>query len=392
MTETTAQAMTPDALRDVIRRLAEREDADFPILSVYLDVRGEAASGGNPTQPASLTVLRDRLRQIEETYTPHEPDHESVVTDIERIGTFVDQEREPATQGLAIFASTALGLWEVVEAGAPFTDSVSSGPTADLFQLARLLDEHETAVVALLEADGGRLFVTRTGGLEEIDESVDRGQGPRRRRPGGWSQARYQRRADKEITDFLKDMTTAIEELVNAEETRRLVIVGDEILVPQLAEGLSPATLNRVEEVAQVPSRTNLDEIDDVVQPILQRFEADEGATVADQILGLVRGGGLAVTGIRQTRRMLELGAVDTLAVVGLPGEPPERTEGQDVRALQDREEIQAEEAAPGVDLDDRNELVRLAALTSATVQVVDEHQGLERAGGVGALLRYRPG
>lgn len=61
-------------------------------------------------------------------------------------------------------------------------------------------------------------------------------------------------------------------------------------------------------------------------------------------------------------------------------------------RALQDREEIAAEEAAPGVDLDDRNELVRLAALTSATVQVIEDHPGLERAGGVGALLRYRPG
>jgi peptide subunit release factor 1 (eRF1) len=368
--------MTPDALRDVIRRLAEREDADFPILSVYLDVRGETASGGNPTQPASLTVLRDRLRQIEETYTPHDPDHESVAADIERIQAFVDQERDPATQGLAIFASTALGLWEVVEAGVPFTDSVSAGPIADLFQLARLLDEHETAVVALLEADGGRLFVTRTGGLEEVDASIDRGQGPRRRRPGGWSQSRYQRRADKEITDFLKDMTAAIEELVTAEETRRLVIVGDEILVPQLAEGLSATTMQRVEEVAQVPSRTSPDEVDEVVRPILERFEAEEGGTIADQILGLVRGGGLAVTGTRETRRMLEAGAVDTLAVVGLPGEPPERTAGQDVRALQDREEVAAEDAAPGVDLDDRNELVRLAALTSATVQVVEAHPG----------------
>jgi hypothetical protein len=37
-----------------------------------------------------------------------------------------------------------------------------------------------------------------------------------------------------------------------------------------------------------------------------------------------------------------------------------------------------------------RGELVRLAQLTGATVEVVEGHDDLQRLGGVGALLRYR--
>jgi hypothetical protein len=46
----------------------------------------------------------------------------------------------------------------------------------------------------------------------------------------------------------------------------------------------------------------------------------------------------------------------------------------------------------PAAELDEatRGELVRLAQLTSATVEVVEGHDGLQRLGGVGALLRYR--
>ncbi len=45
--------------------------------------------------------------------------------------------------------------------------------------------------------------------------------------------------------------------------------------------------------------------------------------------------------------------------------------------------------AAP-IDETTRNDLVRLATLTGATVEVVEGHADLLRLGGVGALLRYR--
>jgi hypothetical protein len=39
-----------------------------------------------------------------------------------------------------------------------------------------------------------------------------------------------------------------------------------------------------------------------------------------------------------------------------------------------------------------REDLTPPAVQTSATIEIVDPHPALQRAGGVGALLRYRPG
>jgi stalled ribosome rescue protein Dom34 len=46
----------------------------------------------------------------------------------------------------------------------------------------------------------------------------------------------------------------------------------------------------------------------------------------------------------------------------------------------------------PAAEPDDatRGDLVRLAQVTGATVEVVERHEQLQRLGGVGALLRYR--
>jgi stalled ribosome rescue protein Dom34 len=75
-----------------------------------------------------------------------------------------------------------------------------------------------------------------------------------------------------------------------------------------------------------------------------------------------VRGGGLAVSGLKQTRQALENGQVDTLVLA----------------------------TNTGLAEEERNELIQLAATTSAGVEVVEGHETLDELGGVGALLRYK--
>jgi hypothetical protein len=374
----------------VLRRLAEIEPANLPVLSVYLDVRPQA-TGNSPGRRAGLTILRDRLREIESTYWPRGDDFDSFTADRERIEAFVDTEADPATQGLAIFACSGIDLWEVVEAGVPFRDSVSVGSTPDLFQLARLLDQEETAVVAVVDSNTARLFVTRAGLFEEVGGPDDASVSYRKRSMGGWSQARYQRHIDKHRSDFAREVASELEALVEREGARRVVLAGDEVALTPLTDHLSPAVLERVEEVARIDIKASPAEIVDEVRPMLERIEAEAGASVADRLIGSVRAGRLGVTGMEPTRQALEVGAVDTLVLLALPGEPPVPGDPQDARDLSARGEIAEEAERRDLDLEARNELVRLAALTSAEVEVVDEHEALEHAGGVGAILRYDP-
>lgn len=390
MTESTALPPAPDTLRDTMRRLAEVESLDMPILSIYLDVRPEA-TGQSPGRRAAFTVLRDRLAEIEDAYWPRGDDYASFALDRERIVAFTEQDLDAATEGLAIFACSGLDVWEVVEAGIPFRVSVGVGPRAELFQLARLVDEHETTVVAHIEAGAARLFVGRFGQLAETDGPDAGAEGPVRVRNGGWSQQRFQRRAENEVDALVADTAAAIQDLVDREGARRLVLAGEETVVARLEEAIPPPVRKQVGEIGRAGrgSGDDLDGLDELVAPVVEQLEADEGVSLADQALGYARAGGLGVAGAGRTRRLLELGAVDTLVVLGLPGDPPEASDVQDARDV--TQQLPETNGRRDLDLDTRNELVRLAALTSADVQVVEEHEALEKAGGVAGLLRYRP-
>ncbi|HVM31219.1 MAG TPA: Vms1/Ankzf1 family peptidyl-tRNA hydrolase [Candidatus Limnocylindrales bacterium] len=378
-------------LNDTLRRLAEVESQDLPVLSVYLDMRAQA-TGGRPGERAGLVVLRDRLRQIERTYWPRGDDYDSFKADEQRIDEFLEQEFDTAAQGLAIFACSGIGLWEVVQAGVPFRDSVAVGARPDLFQLARLLDEHETAVVALVDTNSYRLFVTRTGRLEEVESRDEDSASFQKRSLGGWSEQRYQRHIDKHIADFARESAAAIEDLVNREDAQRLVLAGDEVALTPLSDALSQSVEKKVGEILRVDMRASTDELQEEVREALAGLEASSSVEVADQVIAGVRSGGLAVTGLEGTRRMLEIGAVDVVVIAELPGASPEETEFHDARDIGEQVEGLDEQEPGLLDLEVRNELVRLASATAARVEVVANHQALEKAGGVGALLRYRPG
>lgn len=377
-------------LQRVLRRLAEVETTDVPVLSIYLDMRPQA-TGQTPGRRAGLVVLRDRLREIERTYWPRGDDFDSFTADRQRIDEFLDNEFDPAGQGLAVFACAGIGLWETITTGVPFRDSVSAGPRPDLFQLARLIDEHETAVVALVDSNSTRLFVTRTGHLEEVGGPDEDAASFRKRSLGGWSEQRYQRHIDKHIADFAEKAAAAIDELVASEGARRLLLAGDEVAITPLDEALPQRVRDHVEDVLRIDMRASHDELSDEVREALREAEAQSGASVADRLIAAVRSGGLGVTGLDATHSALQAGAADVLVLSGLPGQPADQSSYQDARDAHEQAD-QLHDSEPGLlDLEIRNELVRLAAATAAEVEVVDGHEALDRAGGVGALLRYRP-
>jgi Bacterial archaeo-eukaryotic release factor family 10/eRF1 domain 3 len=345
----------------VLRRLADIEAPDSPVLSIYLDMRPQA-TGNSPGRRASLTVLRDRLSDIGATIGPRGPAFDSFQADSERLQAFLDRDFDRSAQGLAVFACSAIDLWETIEAGTPFEDSISADTRPHLFQLARLLDVFETSVVAVVDTNTVRLFVSRIGHLVELDGPDEDPVHHRKRSTGGWSQARYQRHIDKHHKDFATDAAAAIERLVERYDARRVVLGGDEVAITPLLSALSEPVKERVGEILRVDMRAPRDEVAAEVEPVLRRMEEEASASVADAVVAGVRSDGLGVAGLDATRKALDIGQVDTLVI------------------------------SDGAEIDDdaRNDLVRLAATSGAEVQVVDDHEGLDRLGGIGGALRYR--
>ncbi len=349
-------------MRDVLRKLAALDAADVPVVSAYLDMRPQA-TGQDPSVRSGRIVLKDRLREIEKALGPRGPDLESFRADAERIERYLDDEAPAASQGLAIFACHGHDLFEVVHAGVAFENQVTADRVPHIFQLARLLDEQETSVVAVADSNTARLFVTRTGAIEEVGGPDDDSIHYRKRSTGGWSEARYQRHIDKHRANFAREAAAEIDRLIGAEGATRLILAGDEVAMTPLLDTLSPAARQLMHgEPLRLDIRTPRDDVAAEVAPLLAQAEAEDACAVADRLVQAVRASGLGVAGLDRTRTALDYGQVDTLVL------------------------------DPAAQLDEgvMNALIRQAATTSADVEFVEGHEQLGALGGVGALLRYR--
>ena len=363
-------------LLDTLRRLAEAEPTDLPVLSIYLDMRPQA-TGQSPGQRASMTVLRDRLDELDEQFGPRGADLDSFRADRARLEEYLEHGFDVSKAGLGVFACHGTDLWEVVEAGVPFDDEIRVGRVPDVYQLARLMDDQETAVVALVDTNSARLFLREAGWLREVGGPDDEPDLYGKREPGGWSQARYQRRVDERRSAFAREQSApAIEDLVRSVDARRVVLAGDPVGVTPLLEELPDAVRGIVQEVVRLDQRATREDVVEAVTPVLERVEAADEADTADRLMGAVRADGMAVAGLDDTRDALRIGSVLTLAAVA----PSSGGAGQSV----------GERNEAALDRSTLNELIRLAVRTDAQVEIVEGHEGLEGAGGVGALLRFK--
>ena len=363
MTFTPTTKLGPDQalLRATMRRLADATSPDAPILSLYLDTRPEA-HGGRPGERNELIVVRDRLNVLGEALELRSDARASFDADRTRIEELLDSEELDQTDGVAVFSCDRIGLWEAIGAQTPFDTQVSAGPTAELFQLARLLDDQVSAVIAVVDTNTCRLFVTRRGALVERSGPDESPAEHTRHDTGGWSQARFQRHVDMQDKRFAQEAAAAIDRLVEREKPAHVILAGDEraisFLDPELPERVRPL----VEHVARIDMRASLEDVREEIIPLLGALEEADGMAAADRAVAGWRAGDLGVVGVDDTMAALEMGQVDELII---------------------DESIEADE-------DLRAELIRQASATDAHVEVVRDHPELASHDGVAATLRYR--
>lgn len=362
---TTAQkqnAKTTD--NELLRRLAEFEPTEMPVLSIYLDMRPQA-TGNSPAVRSGDIVLRDRLNEIEKTFGPRGEQHDSFTADREKIESFIENEITGEAQGLIIFASSGADLWEVAEVGIELENEVFVGDRPALFQFVKMLDEHDTTVVAVIDSNTARFFVTRSGKLQEYTGPNDENnKWYSQSSIGGWKQMKYQRNIDNNKEDFSKVIAEQLETLVRKVDARAVIAAGDDASTTLLAGNVSPQIKELLQEdVLRIDIKATRNEIKAEIAEMLDQIEENIGHTAADQLVNAVRGNGLGIAGVSSTRQALENGQVETLLL--------------DPDSTNLNEEM-------------REELIRLAATTSADVEIVQGHPVFSKMDGVGGILRYK--
>jgi len=374
------------SLSQRLQVLAAAEPSPFPVVSLYLNL----ATGQNGRENYD-TFLRKVFSERAKGLAPESPERESFERDHERIRAYLDQEVDRASQGLAIFACAGADLFETVQMDVPIDQHwLFVGSVPHLYPLARVIENHPRYAAVLLDTNRAQIFVFGLGATERSETVTN----PKTRRTskGGWSQARYQRRADNVHVHHIKEVVETLARLVREEELQHVVIAGDEVALSIFREQL-PKTL--AEKVIDMTAWDRAAGEADILAGSLGSLREKDAETDAERVAELIgawRSGGLGVAGPESTLSALQLGQVDELIITAAP------------EALKAVQKLPAD-AAPGTMVADTSapqgavdesrlklsaELITRAQQTGARIRFIEDAALLADIGGVGALLRFR--
>jgi len=361
-----------DQLTAQLDRLAQFEPSPFPVVSVYLDLRADDR-GRDRFEP----FLRKEMTERVATYPAGGPERASLAADRRRIEEYV-RNIDPSSNGLALFACDGAGLFEAVQLAAPIDAHrlyISDEP--HLYPLARVLDRHPRYVVLFTDTHSARIFVFAANAVEKT-KSIESPKA-KHHKVGGMSQARYQRHTENYHLHHAKEVVDAVARIMRDEGIDRLILSGDEVIVPLLREQMPKDVAARIVDVVRLEAHAGEREILETTLAALQAKDAGTDRERVDALMAAYRASGLACVGVEATKRALELGQVDELVIAATPGAiTGVKSAAGDVQP----ERTASERAA--------DELIAHARRTSAKIRFVEDAALLASAGGVGAFLRFK--
>lgn len=421
-------------IREALGKLAQLPPSlDVPYLSASLDwtpagedpgrepppelrrseARARRGEAGASRRPGRREFERE-IQRILADCAPRGARFESLSGDSERIAAFLDDELDPAGQGIFIVACSARGVFEHFVFALPLRTRVTVAPVPELSSLAWLVDDHPAYAVLLADQHQATLSKIRRAarGRSVRLESSD---WPRRQQTGGLSQKRLQARADERVAAFARGIANETERTLDEADVDMLVIASDPVIGSALSAAFSQRVTDRIVGAVTLDIQASEEEVIAATQPLVERIERDQELAAVRAVVAGAAGDGMAAAGATVVLQALQIGQVATLVIADDFTGTGWADYGRDVYGVG---AIPAAHPAGGelpditrVDLDE--EMIRLAVRTGAEIEIVhtsvpfdQSAEGtippagsppprseaaalLDECGGVGALLRY---
>lgn len=356
--------------------VAELAGAPGPFVSLYLDTSGQVADTAQQVelrwraarrQLAAAGAPEDLLDTIESFTERAHPGGDTlvVIADAERV-RLVRQLPQP-----------------------PSTEIVAYGPVPHLLSLLRWEQQQLPVLVVATDRVGADIVALQADGADLTETVAGETMHITRSHPGGWSQRRFQQRAEDRWEANATLVASRLAELVDEVRPRAIVVTGDVRAVQFLRDKSSPRVADLLHEV-QGPYDTT-DAVVDQAADVVRRLAETDVAAVIDAFRRERGQADRATGGISDTLNTLARHQVDTLLLVddarllarpAYAGPKPDQvgaTVGA-VTALGVDEPVQA----PVGDV-----ATRAALTTGARVIAVPAELADQVPDGIGAILRY---
>jgi release factor family 2 len=276
-----------------------------------------------------------------------------------------------------------------------------AGWVAPLPRVGPFIEWAQTAVphlVVLADRVGADIVVfTRradsfgAGGAAVVSVGEESGDDPvlRKTNPGGWSQSRYQNRAENLWERNAKAVADQVASLADEIGARLIVVAGDVRALQLLREHLPARTAELLREVdgSRAPG-SGLDEIADDVVKLAATVVAEDTVELLRQFKEERGQGDLAVEGAKQTIEALAAARVDTLLIHDDPDDDRTAWFGPEPGMVAQKKRELTELGVPRpqkarlVDV-----AIRAAFTTGAAVRIVPSVGSVKQ--GIGAILRF---
>jgi len=359
-----------------LRKLAEMTAPNRAFLSVYL---------AGPHSAAGLEKRFQRARRVLRGGGEEKDEREYFDENVQAVLRYLS--RHPLEAGsLCIFSCWALDFFQVVPLHAPVKDLVWIDSSPYIRPLAELQEEYENVAVVVADNKRARIFLVSSAvaGSEE----VVKGNVKNHVRKGGWSQQRYERRRDKQLLLYAREIVGALERLHDEEEFRRIVVVGSKEILQVVHENLPQVLQSKVSEKALDVHRGEGAVNHDIMEVFFQQerqSERDLWERIRDQYLCC----SLGAVGLEDVVAAAKGGRVEAMIV--------NRTFKPEGRRCRDcgNLDISAVEVCSACgstslfEVDLVNEIVEMLERSGAEVDFADPIPTLVAAGEIAALLRY---
>ena len=371
-------------LQGHIRELATLSETRSPVISCYLRVEGGRLR--------HRRTFANRIEELRRSFAGEAAElFEEALAPVER---FLSGELHRGSKGVAVFSRAGRQpFFLALQFYVPLPTWIAADTLPNIYHLVELKDTYWRFVVLVCSQDTARIVSVNLGAVT-LDLLRER---PELRRRVGreWTREHFQRHRATRTGQFVGDAVKALSEVMTAGSYDHLILAGDPKMTAMVRKALPSHVAARLSGVIRKPGRTGARDV--VAESIASFVEAEhkESHATAEELQRELRTGGLAVVGTRSSYFALKRGQVETL-VMDAEYSPRPGWVCRGCRLERTVEQWPKKCPACGSDsLEDlsiREAMLRLAEQRGCQVELVRDSATLRRFGGVGCLLRFRPG
>jgi len=365
--------LTDKDLRELLEFSAEE-----PVLSVFLNT--------DPTE-GNADAYRLRLRTMLKPVDLPE--------DIEQVEQYLNREYDWSGRSVAVFSCAPRSFFRAYPLAMPVRSRVRVGDRPAVKALADMLDAYGGYGVALVDKQGARVFSFHLGALREQEGVL--GEEVRHTKRGGASSlpgrrggAAGQKRAGEEVVDRnMKDAVDFAVHFFEENRVRRVLIGGTDDNVAHFRSLLPKAWQSLVVGAFPMSMTASHAEVLGRAMQIGQEAEKHRENRLIETVITAAAKGSGGVVNLNETLNAIHDGRVQTLLIIDGYREAGYRCTGCGFLTTHNSQ------ACPycGSKFEQIEDAVEMAVQavmqTGSDVEVIHASPALDKAGRIGALLRY---